>query len=383
MTATASAGSIFAGWSGACSGTGGCTFSAVSGDTPLGARFEKVGPPLGLLTGTSSLSVPTTFAGRADMTGGACGTVVPCLEPPDPWIAVGPNHVIQTTNVSIRISSRTGTLIKEVSLASFFAEPAGQAIEGDPRIVWDGLHSRWIGVEMSADCANGYLYVAVSDTADPTSTWTVYGFTAAGSLFDYPGLGLSSDKVAVSFNLFGPITCNGGFDVASFQGADFVVVDAATLIGHPNSLPFANRGVDTSLFTWRPSLALTAGADLPLIVGTVDGPVLDVGHARLTGTIAAGNLAVSAITNLTTTAGVPAFADPPTPTAFASPDNPPMDGRPTDAIVQSGKLWSVSGIGCIPTGDTRARSCIRLTQLAATATPTMLQELRHRTLGLR
>jgi Divergent InlB B-repeat domain len=373
ITATSSPGSLFAGWTGPCSGTGPCTFAAGLGDTEVGGRFELVGPALGQLSGTAFMAVPTTFAGKADVTGGGCGTLVPCVEPPDPWVAVGPSHIVQTTNLSIRVSSRTGTLLKEVSLPSFFLEPPGELLGGDPRIVWDSLHSRWIGIEMSANCDGGLLYLAVSNTADPTSTWTVYAFAAPGMLMDYPALGLSSDKVAVSFNLY-DLNCIGGFNIAGFRGADFIAVDAATLIAHPAELPFVERGWSPSLFTFRPALALTAGNDLPMIVGTAGDGVLDVGYTRLTGTISGGGMSSDPITDLTTDAGVPPFSDPPTPMAFSSPGAPPIDGRPTDAIVQNGKLWFVSTIGCVPTGDTRTRSCFRLTQLAAGAIPTVLQD---------
>ena len=32
----------------------------------------------------------------------------PCFEPPDPWVAAGPNHILQSVNIALRITARTG-----------------------------------------------------------------------------------------------------------------------------------------------------------------------------------------------------------------------------------------------------------------------------------
>ena len=369
IMATPAAGSIFAGWGGPCSGTGACVLKPSAGLTIVTARFEIAGPRVGALTGTPSIQPGISFAGVSDPIGAEC-TPAPCLEPPDPWVAVGPNDIVQATNASIRISSRSGTLRQEVSLPSFFAEPAGETFDGDPRVLWDPLHARWLAVEMSGDCSVGNLHLAVSDTIDPSGGWTVYSWSASGAIMDYPGLGVSSDKVAVSVNRFGSSPCATG----TYQGADVIVVDAATLVAEPAELPWAHSGVDPNLFTWRPAEGLSAGADLPLVVGVVAGPALHVGFARLTGTLAAGNLDLSAITDLTTSARIPPFTDPPVPAAFKNPPQNPIDGRPLDAIAENGMLWVVSGSGCVPSGDTQARSCVRLTQVRISATPTVLQD---------
>ena len=368
LTATPAAGSIFAGWGGPCSGTGTtCSFKPSAGSIDVQARFEIAGPAVGTFTGTPPLAASSNFAGGSDPTG--CGSP-PCLEPPDPWVAVGPNDIVQATNASIRISNRAGALRGEVSLPDFFVEPAGQSFGGDPRVLWDSLHGRWLAVEMSGDCSVGHLYLAVSDTIDPMGGWIVYRWSAGGSILDYPGLGVSSDQVVVSVNQFSTSPCSTG----AYQGADAIVVDAAALVAEPTSLPWAEFGLDSSLFTWRPAEGLSAGPALPLVVGMGGGPAFDVGFARLTGTLAMKNLALSAISDLTTSAKVPPFTDPPIPAAFGAPAQNPLDGRPLDAIVQNGLLWFVAGTGCVPTGDTLARSCVRLTEVQASAAPTVVQD---------
>ncbi len=123
------------------------------------------------------------FGGLADT-----ATVVspaPILEPPDPWVAVGPNHVVQSVNRTVRMSGRDGSLILQVPLATFFMEPPDQVGDGDPRVLYDAAHGRWVASELSWDCAAGHVRLAISDTGDPTGAWHVWNLQFAGSL---PGL---------------------------------------------------------------------------------------------------------------------------------------------------------------------------------------------------
>src|SRR5207244_12911390 len=85
------------------------------------------------------------FAGMADTA--IAGATHPALEPPDPWVAAGPNHVVQVVNRRIRVSSRQGDQLLNVSLPAFFAEPVTQVIDGDARVVYDSAHRRWVASE--------------------------------------------------------------------------------------------------------------------------------------------------------------------------------------------------------------------------------------------
>ncbi|MGD0863189.1 MAG: choice-of-anchor D domain-containing protein, partial [Candidatus Limnocylindrales bacterium] len=365
LTASPAPGSLFAGWSGPCYGTGSCSLWPSPGANDVSARFEIAGPPVGTFTGTPVLQSSAGFAGEADVTG--CGSP-PCLEPPDSWVPVGPNDIVQATNVSIRISNRSEVLIAEVSLPKFFVEPSGEVVDGEARVIWDSLHRRWLAVETSSDCSNGYIYLAVSDSADPMGGWTVYYWSQAGAMYDYPGLGVSSDNVAISANIFGSAPCGS----AKYEGAEVTVVDAASLIAEPDNL-FWEENASPSWFAWRPAVSLSPGPDLPLVVGMVgSGPALDVGFARLTGRMFT-TLSLSVVTDMTTDAGLPPFVDPPVPTAFSGASVNPLDARPLDALAQNGVMWFVSGTGCIPSGHTLARSCVRLTEVQ-TATLTVLQD---------
>ncbi|MEX2184773.1 MAG: hypothetical protein WEC14_10025, partial [Chloroflexota bacterium] len=68
-------------------------------------------PDLATTNGDATAAEPTAFAGLQDTSG---------LEPPDPWIAVGPDHVIQAVNTTFRISDRSGNALETVAMFDFF-----------------------------------------------------------------------------------------------------------------------------------------------------------------------------------------------------------------------------------------------------------------------
>jgi hypothetical protein len=212
---------------------------------------------------------------------GCAGVPRPCIEPPDPWVAAGPSHIVQAVNVALRITDRVGSGATTMALSTFFAEPPGQ-VNADPRVLYDATKGRWLATELSFDCTAGRLYLAVSDGADPTGTWTVWNFVFAGSLPDYPGLGMSSDKVLLGVNLF-PIIPDGsplGCSIGSFTGASLLVVDW-TDIADGGALAGLEFGPNPSLFTWRPAAAQSPGCRL----GRRRGPEFgfsDVGLATVT-----------------------------------------------------------------------------------------------------
>jgi hypothetical protein len=71
--------------------------------------------------------------------------------------------------------------------------------------------------------------------------------------------------------------------------------------------------------------------------------------------------------------------------AFKTPPNAPQLGNSTlidtngsflvDAFYQGGHVWVAANGGCVPAGDSKTRSCLRLVQLNVAGTPSVLQDL--------
>ena len=65
------------------------------------------------------------------------------LIPPDIRGAVGPNHVMETTNQEFKIFTKTGTLVSTLSIVNFFSATGGSGYF-DPHILYDANNSRWL-----------------------------------------------------------------------------------------------------------------------------------------------------------------------------------------------------------------------------------------------
>ena len=137
-----------------------------------------------------------------------CNDPVPftATVPPDPDIAVGPDHVIVVVNVSFAIYDKGGNaLLPPTPFSSFFAgvDPAcGPGGPFDPDVVFDESTGQFIlGVD-----GNGTDYcIAMTTGGDPLGEWNRFAFPADinGEFFDFPHMGVGVDAVYVGSNQFG------------------------------------------------------------------------------------------------------------------------------------------------------------------------------------
>jgi hypothetical protein len=320
-------------------------------------------------------------------------------EPPDPWVGVGPEHVVQSVNTMVQMFDRVGTSEvgpTEIGVAELFALPPNFN-NSDPRFIYDSLHGRWVGTEVSWTCdidddgtANdpvGFLDFVVSRTADPTGLWDVYFFGYFALLPDYPAPGTSTDKLAFTANFFTmePTSdCTTGASV-EFEATAIVITDWAEVLAGSGgvitdeSLAFSDAGNFLTFFTARAAVQVPATSATLHVIAQHTGTAFGMYYARVTGTVAAGTIAVPFETDLTTAEIVAESIEPPDPTQPAGGVvTTAIDFRPTDAIWQNGLLTWVSTNGCTPTGDTLLRACVRVTQLntsgAAASPPTRTQD---------
>ena len=127
------------------------------------------------------------------------------LNPPDPELAVGPDHVIAVVNAAVEIYDKSGTsLVGPLDLESFYSVLGlGCTIFAfDPNVLYDESADRFI---IAAD-GNGTEYcVAVSETGDATGAYTFYAFPVdvGGAFFDYPHAGVGDEAIYVGANMFG------------------------------------------------------------------------------------------------------------------------------------------------------------------------------------
>jgi len=128
----------------------------------------------------------------------------PTGTPPDPELAVGPNHMIAVVNTAFEIYSKTGTTVGgPTQLNTFFSgTPGFPGGSFDPNVLYDEAEDRFI---IGTD-ANGTDYcVAASASSNPTATWNRYCFATdvGGAFFDYPHIGVGDDAIFLGSNQFG------------------------------------------------------------------------------------------------------------------------------------------------------------------------------------
>ena len=158
--------------------------------------------------------------------------------PPDPTLAVGPDHVVVTVNQSLAFYSRSGALQFQQILGSQgspgFFEPLGAgSFTFDPKCFYDHESQRFVILALEVYSNSAWVTIAMSDDADPNGVWYKYRTDAVTDIggdqfwWDYPGLGFDSQGVYVTANLF-------GLNVSGFGGAGFRAFDKADMVaGNP------------------------------------------------------------------------------------------------------------------------------------------------------
>ena len=130
------------------------------------------------------------------------------VAPPDCVLAVGRDQVVSLINLQIAMYDKAGHLVQgPLGLASFFGIPAAFGVF-DPLAVYDPFAGRFI-VSVLADrgaTQDSRLYVAFSQTGDPTGLWNRYWIDAdagqAGNWADYSSVGLDRFAVYFTANMF-------------------------------------------------------------------------------------------------------------------------------------------------------------------------------------
>jgi hypothetical protein len=382
--------------------TRGATASA-DGSNGGGLRTASAVPPAAnFATTNSSEPAAVSFGPWAGLTQAATGT-----EPPDPWVAVGPDDVVQTVNKKLRFTTREGTsttpdlgIFEFFDLANFEFGNAPVAIDGigNPRWHYDVRHNRWLGVTLGwhcdrdgigpADDSIGFLFGAISTTGDPTGDYYNF-YVKYDYLPDFPMVGISADKFTLAaneYNLSTALDCTAGLDFSDFDAASLTTFDWAQMLTFPANPDitydyFLPTHPDAfQYFSPRPAVApLTQTNTIYGVMEKVISPtVSNVAYFRITGTNAAGGTSLTGPTDLTGAGVLPAFESPPAPVQPGGPmSSTVVDKRPTDAIWQDNVLTFASTYPCdLPGGIAEDRDCARVSQVnTATATPARVQDM--------
>ncbi len=236
------------------------------------------------------------------------------LTPPDPHLAVGPNHIVQVVNDSVAIYTKSGTQQSVQTQAAFFQQ---SGFMFDAEAIWDPLSSRFMVMTNNRSGSQGFFELAVSDDADPNGTWFRYHFNvtaAAGSgSIDSPNIGVDGTAVYLTAD-FPPFT-TGNFLI-------FIVEKAPLLVGAPN--PITKSMLMTTSQSWGTPVMHSSAAGFYMVQGLE--------------TPSASNLVLHAITNPLGTPVLTSF-NLPVPT-YTAPEDPPQQGTSSRPETFEARFWS-------------------------------------------
>ena len=390
------------GWTGVRTAT---TAPTSAGPEPAGrpaasAQASGAAPALGPDAAAGSgpgVVAGNAFAGLSDLdnvssTPDCAGlTERPCGEPPDPWVGVGPAHVLQVVNWRVRVTSRTGSAATGGSTASWFGIDlisAGRLpFNTDARVLYDQVHGRWLASDMAYDCTGSVLTLMVSK--DPGGSplplgaagWTRYTIPFPGVIADFPTLGSSSDLVAIGANRY-PVHCfdpaNGSLPVqpliGTYAGASLLVLDWAALLAGGPTAPFADLGATLDpgpapgVFAYAPARQSTAAALLHVVVAAKGTPTdprpRAIAYTALSGIVGdVTHPATLSALPLQVVAGV-GLTDPPSPADPGGLLPEAADFRITDAVWRASRLALASTVS---SGGIRPRPRARVVELTTAA----------------
>jgi Concanavalin A-like lectin/glucanases superfamily/Bacterial Ig-like domain (group 3) len=294
--------------------------------------------------------------------------------PPDTQVAVGPGangqeDVVEILNSTLFFYDGSGVprAPYHLDLRSFFGANATYPVETDARMIYDpGSGHFFASAELfNPSTNNAEVNLAVSSTADPTGAWWLYTVAGntAGVKYDQPKLGISSDKLVVSWTQYNSAQNPIGTSWDVLQKSDAVTggsvgVDAFT---SGNSGQWLGLAAVQALQPTSTAYATYANGN-------------QLGVIFITGTPDAGN--VSAYEN-----DVPLASVWSPPTGVRQPGSgttsPYLDvqGLPVQsAIWKNNMLWVAGTDSCL--GDTGIVGCSHVVQVStANGTATNVQDV--------
>lgn len=260
--------------------------------------------------------------------------------PPDPSLAVGPNHIVQTVNQTIAFFTKDGELLFQQRLndtnePSFFDEVGVGDFAFDPKCFYDHYSNRFfvLALEVYNDIQEAYITIAISDDDDPNGIWFKYRtfsvFEIDGSDYwvDYPGLGFDANGYYVTGNLFLLAGSGPGFGNVIFRSFD----KTPLLSGSPATFTDIRDANNASV-----QVAQHFGGDnaAPYFVSRVNSTTLRV--TALDDPFANPTFTIESVS-------IPAALNPPD-----APNNggsiSTLDGRLMNVHWRDGSLWTCHGV---------------------------------------
>ncbi len=153
---------------------------------------------------------PTSNDGQTVLLNSFPGMQMDNIFPPDPTIAVGPDHIMGCVNRVFRIWDKQGNVLKTISADSWFL-PVSPFTRGDPQVIYDHYEERWfyLNMELNQPAQIAGNLIAYSDDANPLGEWYIYrldtkmhGTVPSNTWGDYPKVGYDEEAIYIMTRCF-------------------------------------------------------------------------------------------------------------------------------------------------------------------------------------
>ena len=131
--------------------------------------------------------------------------------PPDPNIAVGPNHIVQWVNNAFVVFDKQGHEVQapvdDGTFWGLFSTCNQLGGFSDPIVQYDRMADRWLIGEVAIPLLPGLIgqfaqCFAVSTTPDPTGSYSMWAYGFGTDINDYPKISVWPDGYYVTWNIF-------------------------------------------------------------------------------------------------------------------------------------------------------------------------------------
>ena len=200
------------------------------------------------------------------------------VTPPDQGLCVGQGDVLEVVNSAVRVYSTSGAPLTSTVPLNQFAALAPEATTGsggtvtygpfvaDPRCYYDPDSGRWFlsFLEIAVDPATGAFgstsaqYIAVSKTADPAGTWSIYAIptTDDGSAAtpSHPGCPCFGDQPLLGADANGIYITDNEYSItgSAYNGSQVYALSKSGL----------ESGTNTAVTQFQPGLDATVTSAL-------------------------------------------------------------------------------------------------------------------------
>ncbi|MCP4092473.1 MAG: hypothetical protein GY747_03405 [Planctomycetes bacterium] len=258
--------------------------------------------------------------------------------PPDPDLAVGPNHIVTVANGEISFFDKLGNQSFSDTIAGssgFWGSVGAGGFVFDPVALFDPHTNRFIVAAADGAGTNDSIVLAMSDDDDPNGTWHKYRFPVSSTcvFLDFPNLGVNDEAIFLAGDCFS----GGGnrifmWDKSKVMNGQTVSMKQVNTAGSPISLG-ASKNYDSNSPAYFASTYSSSSNKLMIkaVRNPNTSPILS--QYELT---------------------VPSFAFPPGAAQLGTSNQAAtIDWRVKNGVVRDGSFWVVHNTGANSTARVR------------------------------